>query len=85
VTRCRSEFKPFLPSQIAAGALLWAINIHKELTEPSMVFWEEDLEKYSQYTKEDLKKVFASMKVIYEMMSPFEEEEDMSIRVESLI
>ena len=48
-----------------------------------MKFWEEDLEKYSLYNKNDLKKVFASMKVIYELMDEGNDEDD-SIKLDSL-
>jgi hypothetical protein len=51
-----------------------------------MKFWEEDLEKYSLYTKTDLKKVFESMKVIYEMMdSSNDEDGSLSIKIDNLL
>ncbi len=48
-----------------------------------MKFWEEDLENYSLYNKNDLKKVFASMKVIYELMDASNDDDD-SIKIDSL-
>lgn len=86
MARCRSEFQQFLPSHIGAGALLWAININLETKVPTMKFWEEDLEKYSLYTKNDLKKVFESMKVIYDMMdSSNDEDGSLSIKIDNIL
>lgn len=50
-----------------------------------MKFWEDDLEKYSSYAKDDLKKVFTSMEVIYKMFDTSKDESQVSFRIDSLI
>ena len=67
--RCKHQYTQYQPSLIAASALILSLSIFNgENKSPVLEKWDDDLERFTLYTRTDLEPVVQSMVSIYKTM-----------------
>mmetsp|Transcript_3208 Transcript_3208/g.2163 ORF Transcript_3208/g.2163 Transcript_3208/m.2163 type:complete len:91 (+) Transcript_3208:958-1230(+) len=68
-TRCKHEYSFYLPSVLAAGALILSLSFYNsESKTPVIESWNDDLERMTLHSRIELSKVVHAMEPIYKTM-----------------
>jgi len=69
VSRCKHQYTHYQPSLIAASSLILSLSIFTENSNyPIMEKWNDDLERFTLYTRKDLEPIVHAMVPIYKTM-----------------
>mmetsp|Transcript_29734 Transcript_29734/g.28903 ORF Transcript_29734/g.28903 Transcript_29734/m.28903 type:complete len:144 (+) Transcript_29734:790-1221(+) len=67
--RCKHQYTHYQPSLIAASSLILSLSIFTENSNyPIMEKWNDDLERFTLYTRKDLEPIVHAMVPIYKTM-----------------